>query len=81
MLGRVLYLRRREAPETARWWAEVERYASAAPGIVRELLRGSSVVCDPVEAEQALAWARAHPAWVDDPAPLDMHDPNADMCP
>jgi hypothetical protein len=38
-----------------------ERYASAAPGIVRELLRGSSVACDPVEAEQVLAWARAHP--------------------
>jgi hypothetical protein len=81
MLDGVLYLRRRDTPETAPWWDEVERYADGAPGIVRELLRGSSVACDPVEAEQALAWAKAHPAWVEDPAPLYAHDPNADMRP
>jgi hypothetical protein len=34
--------------------------------------------CNPLEAEQALASARAHPAWVEDPAPLCAHDPNAD---
>jgi hypothetical protein len=44
---------------------------------VRELLVNRSVVCDPVEAEQALAWAQAHPAWVQDPAPLVIEDPNA----
>jgi hypothetical protein len=38
-----------------------------------DALRGSSVACDPTEAEQALA----QPAWVDDPAPLYAHDPNA----
>jgi hypothetical protein len=32
-----------------------------------------SVACDPPEAEQALA----HPTWVDEPAPLYAHDPNA----
>jgi hypothetical protein len=77
MLRTMLYLRRCDSGTAARWWAEVERYASSAPGIVRELMRGSSVVCDPTEAEQALAWARAHPAWIDDPAPLYAHDPNA----
>lgn len=71
----MIYLRRRDAPETAPWWDEVARYPRAAPGIVRELLRGPSVVCDPAEAEQALAWARAHPAWIESPAPLYAHDP------
>jgi hypothetical protein len=56
---------------------DLERCASGAPGIVCEFKRGSSVACDPVEAEQALAWARAHPAWVEDPARLYAHDPNA----
>jgi hypothetical protein len=70
----VLYLRRCDTGPAAAWWAEVARYATAAPAIIRELLRGPSVVCDPVEAEQALAWARAHPAWVDEPAPLYVHD-------
>jgi len=73
----VLYLRRNDVGPAAAWWAEVERHANGAPGIVRELMRGPSVVCDPAEAEQALAWARAHPAWVADPAPLYAHDPNA----
>jgi len=44
---------------------------------VRELLAGGSVVCDPLEAEQALAWARAHPAWTPDPAPLVVENPKA----
>ena len=74
----VLYLRRRDTSETAPWWADVERYVAGAPGIVRELLRGASVACDPIEAEQALAWARAHPAWIEDPAPLYAHDPECD---
>jgi hypothetical protein len=75
------YLRRRDTPDTTPWWAEVERYSASAPGIVRELLRGSSVVCDTAEAEQALAWARAHPARIEDPAPLYAHDPNAEQRP
>jgi hypothetical protein len=75
-LSVVLYLRRRDEGPAAAWWAEVERYPHAAPGIVRELLKGQSVICDPAEAEQALAWARAHPAWTDHPAPLYAHDRN-----
>jgi hypothetical protein len=59
------------------WWKTVAGYPGAAPGIVGELLRASrSVVCDDVEAEQAVAWARAHPAWTDDPPPLVMVDPS-----
>jgi hypothetical protein len=57
------------------WWAAVAKYPHAAPGVVRELLLSRSVVCDPLKAEQALAWARAHPAWTDDPAPLVIEDP------
>jgi hypothetical protein len=53
-------------------------YAHGAPAIVRELLLSRSVVCDPIEAEQAIAWARAHPAWTDDPAPLYALDPEHD---
>jgi hypothetical protein len=45
---------------------------------VRELLLSGSVVGDPVEAEQALAWAREHPAWTDDPAPLVIENPTHD---
>jgi hypothetical protein len=33
-------------------------------------------VRDPVEAEQALAWARKHPVSVEDPAPLVIDNPN-----
>ena len=76
MLVDVLFLRRSDTGPAATWWAEVGRYPSAAPGIVREQLRGGSVICDPTEAEQALAWARAHPSWAEDPAPLDAHEPN-----
>jgi hypothetical protein len=44
---------------------------------VQKLLASRCVVCDPLEAEQALAWAQVHPAWVQDPAPLMIEDPNA----
>jgi hypothetical protein len=70
----MVYLRRRDAGPAGAWWAAVERYPHSAPGLVRELLRGPSVVFDLTEAEHALAWARAHPAWVEDPAPLYAHD-------
>jgi hypothetical protein len=49
--------------------------AAAPPGIVRELLAGGSVVCDPTEVDQAIAWARARPAWTDDPPPMYAVDP------
>ena len=55
----------------------VADYPHGAPGIVRELLTSRSFVCDPVEAEQALAWAREHRAWIEDSAPLTIADPNS----
>jgi hypothetical protein len=56
----------------------VADYPNGAPGVARELLDSRSVVCDPVEAEQALAWARDHPAWIEHPAPLAIESPNDD---
>jgi len=56
----------------------VADYPHSAPGIVRELLVTGSVVCDPTEAEQAIASGRARPAWTDDPAPLYALDPERD---
>jgi hypothetical protein len=51
------------------WWAAIEQHPYGAPGLVRSLLDGPSVVCDRAEAMQAVASARAHPAWRDhDPA-------------
>jgi hypothetical protein len=76
MIAIVRYLRRSNAGLAASLWAEIERYPPAAPGVVRELLRSNSVICDPAEAEQALAWARAHPAWVADFAALVIEDPH-----
>jgi hypothetical protein len=49
-----------------------------APGIMRELLHGPFVVCDRIEAEEAMEWGRAHPAWTDEPAPLAMVYPIAE---
>jgi hypothetical protein len=58
------------------WWEAVAENPRAAPGVVRDLLRDSrSVESGRVEAEQAVAWARAHPAWTDDPAPLVIVEP------
>ena len=45
-------------------WALVAECPHGAPGIVRELLLSGSVARDPIEAEQAIAWGRAHPAWI-----------------
>ena len=73
----VRFLRRHDAGLAGAWWRAVAEHPHGAPGIVQELLRTPSVVCDPVEAEQALGWARAHPAWVEDPPPLVVEDPDA----
>src|SRR3954462_1192953 len=54
------FLQRRDSPE---WWAAVTERSHSAPALIRELLRGPSVVCERSEAMQALAWAKAHPAW------------------
>ena len=54
-----LHVRRVSALEQAQdWWLAVADDPYAAPGIIRELLRCPSVVCDAPEAFQALAWAR-----------------------
>jgi hypothetical protein len=70
------YLCRSDVALAAAFWLDVARYPAGAPGVVRELLASDSVVCDPLEARQAMAWARAHPAWVDEPAPLYEYDPD-----
>ena len=75
----VRFLCRRDDGPAAAWWAAVADYPHAAPGIVRELLLSRSVLGDPIEAEQAIAWARAHPAWTDDPSPIYALDPERDQ--
>lgn len=66
--------RRAETSASRAWWAAVESYPSAAPGIVQELRRSTSVVADTIEIQQAAAWARAHPMWRDDDPPFIVHD-------
>jgi hypothetical protein len=68
------FVRRNDIGPAGAWWAAVAEYPHGAPGVVRALQLSRSVVCDPLEAEQALAWARAHPTWIDDPAPLVIKD-------
>jgi hypothetical protein len=75
MMGCVVFLVRRDSTDaSAAWWHELRRYDSAAPAIIRELLRGPSVVADAIEIRQAVAWARAHPSWRDDDPPLLAQD-------
>ena len=67
---------RHDAGAATAWWEAVAAHPSRAPGTVRKLMRTArSLACDAVDAKQALAWARAHPAWTDDPAPLVIVDP------
>ena len=56
------FLRPTRTPLTLPWRSHVQG-APDAPGILRELLRDESVVCDLREAEEAVAWARAQPEW------------------
>jgi hypothetical protein len=70
----VWFLRRRQSDEARQWWAAVAEFPHGAPGLIRELLRGTSVVCDKGEALQALAWAKAHPQWRDDHPALEAVD-------
>jgi hypothetical protein len=67
------FKRRDDAAPAAAWWRAVAEYPQSAPGVVRELLAGGSVVCDPLEGKRALAWA--HPAWTGDAAPLVVENP------
>jgi hypothetical protein len=67
----VTFLRARREPATKRFWIALAGDHRGAPAALQELARGdSSVVCDPAEASESLRWARAHVAWIDDPAPV-----------
>lgn len=67
----MLFLHRNaDTPAAREWWAYVERYSTSAPGLIRELARSTSVVAEGVEIQQAVAWARAHPAWRDNAPPF-----------
>jgi hypothetical protein len=75
IMGCVVFLVRRDFTDaSAAWWHELRRYECAAPAIIRELLRGPSVVGDAIEIRQAVTWARAHPSWRDDDPPLLAQD-------
>src|SRR3954451_16596338 len=53
--GWVVFLVRRDSTDaSAAWWHELRRYDSAAPAIIRELLRGPSVVANAIEIRQAV---------------------------
>jgi hypothetical protein len=66
--------RRTDTAGSRAWWDANNRDINSAPGLIRQLARGQSVVSDPVEANQAVAWAKAHPAWRDDDPPFVPHD-------
>lgn len=71
----MLFLRARRTRDTAAWW----RTAAAAlerPTIVGEMLRDDSVVCDAPEADAAIAWASAQPAWSPATPALWVEDPH-----
>jgi hypothetical protein len=70
----VWFLRRRDTEAAQTWWSAVGDYPHGAPGVIRELLRCPSVVCDRHEAMQALAWARAHPDWREDQPAVEAVD-------
>jgi hypothetical protein len=57
----VRFIHREDRGAAVAWCRAVAESPHAAPAIVRELLLSRSVVCDVLEAEQALAWARADP--------------------
>jgi hypothetical protein len=67
----VTFLRARREPATKQSWIALAGDHGGVPAALQELARGdSSVVCDPAEASESLRWARAHVAWIDDPAPV-----------
>jgi hypothetical protein len=44
--------------------------ADEAPRVVQELVENASAAADPLEIQQAVGWARAHPAWRDNHPPF-----------
>lgn len=65
------FLRKHLDERTAGFWEQLRADHVGAPAALQELARGDvSVVCDVEEAEASLAWARAHAAWTEEPAPL-----------
>ncbi len=75
MLAAVRFLCRCDEGPAAAWWAAVAAYPHGAPGIVRELLAGGSVVCDPTEVDQAIAWAERVRRGPMNPPPMYAVDP------
>jgi hypothetical protein len=75
MIALMLFLARRtDTPAAQAWWQDIRPHDGGAPSLIRELLRSPSVAADPIEAQQAVAWARAHPAWRDEDPPLIARD-------
>src|SRR3954447_8410986 len=74
MMGGWFLVPRDSTDASAAWWHELRRYDSAAPAIIRELLRGPSVVADAIEIRRAVAGARAPPPCRDDAPPLLAQD-------
>jgi hypothetical protein len=63
-------IRRSSTPTTKAWWNAVRAHIGATPRVVRDLVDDASVTADPLEIQQAVGWARAHPAWRDDDPPF-----------
>jgi hypothetical protein len=52
----------------------MQEYPRVAPGLVQQLAELQSVVAGPIEIQQAVGWARAHPSWRDNDPPFIAHD-------
>jgi hypothetical protein len=63
-------VRRSSTAPAKAWWNAVQIRIGVAPRVVQELVESASVAADPLEIQQAVGWARAHPAWRDDDPPF-----------
>jgi hypothetical protein len=63
-------VRRSSTAPAKAWWNAVQTRIGAAPWVVQELYESASVAADPLEIQQAVGWARVHPAWRDDGPPF-----------
>jgi hypothetical protein len=63
-------VRRTSTAPAKAWWNAVQARIGVAPRVVREMAENASVAADPLEIQQAVGWARAHPSWRDDDPPF-----------
>jgi len=63
-------VRRSSTSPAKAWWNAVVSRVDEAPRVVQELVESASAAADPLEIQQAVGWARAHPAWRDDDPPF-----------